>query len=56
MVTDENFGALLIEGLQEMAAHQRGDGPPVKVVRRLRVIAPDPDADSPPDAESGRRW
>jgi hypothetical protein len=56
MVTDENFGELLIEGAEEMAAHQRGEGPPVKVVRRLRAIAPDPDADAPPDPASGRRW
>ncbi|WP_420126016.1 hypothetical protein [Longimicrobium sp.] len=34
MVTDENFGELLIEGLEEAAAHRRGELPAAKVVRR----------------------
>lgn len=37
MVTDENFGELLIEGLEEIAAHRRGELPAAKVVRRLRL-------------------
>jgi hypothetical protein len=35
VVTDENFGELLIEGLEEIAAHRRGELPAEKVVRRF---------------------
>jgi hypothetical protein len=35
VVTDENFGEMLIEGLEEVAAHQRGELPAAKVVRRF---------------------
>lgn len=35
MITDENFGELLIEGLEEIAAHQRGELPGLKTVRRF---------------------
>lgn len=51
MVTDENVGELLIEGLEEAAAHQRGERPWLKRVRRF---APPPLderlGDSPGDA------
>lgn len=66
MVNDENFGELLIEGLEEMLAHQRGETPWVKTVRRLRpgipseLLAPDPadddDEDADEDPDPRRRW
>lgn len=48
MVTDENFGELLIEGLKEAAAHQRGELPWPKALRRLRIEDPDEGPASPP--------
>jgi hypothetical protein len=48
MVTDENFGELLIEGLEEVAAHQRGELPAAKVVRRLRFTGGDEGPALPP--------
>jgi hypothetical protein len=41
VVTDENFGELLIQGLEEVAAHRRGELPGAKVVRRLRFTGGD---------------
>lgn len=59
MVTDENFGELLIEGLEEMAAHQRGELPATKVVRRLlftgREKAPPPPPRNPDPFNRGNR-
>jgi hypothetical protein len=59
MVTDENFGDLLIEGLEEAAAHQRGEGPWVKTVRRLTPPRPgtstDDEPDTPPSLDRGPR-
>lgn len=48
MVTDENFGELLIEGLEEAAAHQHGKLPAAKTVRRLRFTGGDEGPVSPP--------
>lgn len=58
MVTDENFGELLIEGLEEIAAHQRGERPWLRTVRRFAPPrmegmadegSDDKDPDLPPD-------
>lgn len=48
MVTDENFGELLIEGLEEAAAHQRGELQAARVRRRLRVSGGDQEPAPPP--------
>ncbi|HEU4880833.1 MAG TPA: hypothetical protein VFT45_01270 [Longimicrobium sp.] len=62
MVNDENFGELLIEGLEEVAAHQRGERPWLRTVRRfapprldgLTVNEPEDDPDSPPEGHAPR--
>ena len=66
MVTDENFGELLIEGLEEIRAHQRGERPWLKTTRRFvppRLDAlvyneaeedPDDDLDAPPENHAPR--
>lgn len=62
MVTDENFGELLIEGLEEAAAHQRGELAAANVVRRfapprLDFFAgndPDDDLELPPEDHAPR--
>jgi hypothetical protein len=35
VVTDENFGELLIESLEEIAAYRRGELPADKIVKRF---------------------
>ena len=45
-VTDENFGELLIKGLREVRAIQRGESEPAYRVRRV-VTAQDADVDPP---------
>jgi len=37
-VTDENFGDLLIEGLREVLAIQRGEEQPARRVRRIATV------------------
>lgn len=62
MVTDENFGELLIEGLEEVAAHQRGERPWLKTVRRAvpprfgpsPEDGPEDDQESPPHDHAPR--
>jgi hypothetical protein len=62
MVTDENFGELLIEGLEEAAAHRRGERPWLKTSRRFTLSrldafaadALDDDLDSPPEDHGPR--
>jgi hypothetical protein len=66
MVNDENFGELLIEGLEEIAAHRRGERPWLKTTRRFvpprldglvyndGVDDPDDDPDSPPQDHGPR--
>jgi hypothetical protein len=62
MVTDENFGELLIEGLEEVAAHQRGERPWFKTVRRFvpprfgtcPEEGPEDDQESPPQDHTPR--
>lgn len=61
MVTDENFGELLIEGLEEAAAHRRGELTAASVVRRSApprldaFVAMDPDDDWDDDPDSPPR-
>jgi hypothetical protein len=66
VVTDENFGELLIEGLEEVAAYQRGELPWLKTTRRFapprldgltvndREDDPDDDVDPPPEDHAPR--
>lgn len=64
MVNDENFGELLIEGLEEAMAHQRGERPWLKVNRRLRsghrddLLAPESEEEEEngEDRDPRRRW
>jgi hypothetical protein len=47
MVTDENFGELLIEGLEQALAHRRGELEDSRIIKRFappwRVESPDDD-------------
>lgn len=60
MVNDENVGELLIEGLKEAMAHQRGEGPWLKTVRRFRPPLADEllstESTEDDDPGPGRRW
>ena len=62
MVTDENFGEMLIASLEEALEHRRGLHPDANARRRWRFEAPGglPDPESPPeddpDPDPRRRW
>ncbi|HEX2210291.1 MAG TPA: hypothetical protein VHG93_21620 [Longimicrobium sp.] len=62
MVTDENFGEMLIAGVKQAMEHQQGLHADAKTRRRWRFEAPgrlaDPESppEDDPDPDPRRRW